>query len=289
VSTTTCSARSRAARVGGFVGALVVGLAAAASASPGAFWSPLTATGCAVASSPHAGLVVDFGTVTDAGTAPHPTPQTACVSFGGAETGSQLLLDAGHALSFDPRSGLLCRIDGYPSGGCDLKTYWSYWHGGSKWTYSSVGPDTYRVPADGVEGWRFVSTASPPRSRAAGPCPRSTPTTTTRSAPSTTAPATGGSDAVSHAATGSTVALRGWTGSSTTQPSGPHTSATAGSGELVAGEGSSDTTGSTRALAAPAQPHRPGSGSPVGAIAVGLLVVALGVGAFVVTRMRSST
>lgn len=40
--------------------------------------------------------------------------------------------------------------------------YWSYWTGsGANWKYASVGPSD-RVPADrGVDGWRFVISASP--------------------------------------------------------------------------------------------------------------------------------
>lgn len=57
-------------------------------------------------------------------------------------------------------SGLLCSIDGYPSTGCGTETgagyaYWSYWHGGSHWTYANVGPAEWVVGNGDVEGWRY--------------------------------------------------------------------------------------------------------------------------------------
>jgi hypothetical protein len=297
VSTTARSARRLAVRITGFAGALVVGLVAAASAAPGAWWAPLTATGCAAAASSHAGLVVDFGTVTDAGTVPYSTPQTACVGFGGTETGSQMLIDAGHILSFDPRSGLLCSIDGYPASGCGKATgggfeYWSYWHGGSKWTYATTGPDSTRVQPDGVEGWRFVSGSDSssehaPRYVSTGPCPSATPTTTTRpsgAATPSTAAVTGAGD---HAATASTVAAGGGDPPATDKVPGPRSTTSSDQGVLASGGGTSDSNVPKQALASPAHPHRPGSGSPAGAIAIAALVVALGIGAFVVSRLRS--
>ncbi len=296
VSTTTRPARHLAVRVAGFAGVLVVGLVAAASAAPGAWWAPLTATGCAAAASAHAGLVVDFGTVTDAGTVPHSTPQVKCVGFGGTETGSQLLIDAGHVLSFDPRSGLLCSIDGYPKAGCGKATstgyeYWSYWHGGSKWTYASTGPDFYRVSTGGVEGWRFVagsdsSSEHAPRSAAAGPCSTATPTTTsTRPAADGAPPSTAGSD---HASTASTVASGDAATAVTDKVSHSVTTTSSGSSPLATGDGTADTNAPKQALASPASSHQSGSGSPTGAIAVAVLVVALGIGAFVVSKVRSS-
>jgi hypothetical protein len=57
-------------------------------------------------------------------------------------------------------SGLLCSIDGYPTNGCDDESganyaYWSYWHGGSTWSYANVGPAEFTVTAGDVEGWRW--------------------------------------------------------------------------------------------------------------------------------------
>jgi hypothetical protein len=70
-------------------------------------------------------------------------------------------------------SGLLCSIDGYPSSGCGAASgggysYWSYWHGGAHWSYANVGPASWTVTNDDVEGWRFevasagASTDPPP-------------------------------------------------------------------------------------------------------------------------------
>ena len=57
-------------------------------------------------------------------------------------------------------SGLLCSIAGYPKVGCGTAVgssynYWSYWHGGKKWSYATSGPATWTVTNGDVEGWRF--------------------------------------------------------------------------------------------------------------------------------------
>ncbi|HEY5154459.1 MAG TPA: hypothetical protein VIJ47_06980, partial [Acidimicrobiales bacterium] len=82
----------------------------------------------------------------------------------------------------------------YPETGCGVHNpdgtfdYWSYWRGGTGWTYSGVGAD--RNVADGeVDGWRFVHGMGEdpkyaPRPSPAGSCPP--PTTTTTNPPSTT-------------------------------------------------------------------------------------------------------
>ncbi len=166
--------------------ALVVVLGVSALA-PASWFSSVGIGACASAASGHAGLVVDFGAVTNVAGAPTPTVQSSCLAVSSSsETGSDLLRAAGHSMRW--QGGLLCAIDGYPATGCGVRTatgyqYWSYWHGGSSWTYSSVGPSSYRVSAGGVDGWHFVEGADSasegtPRAVAAGPCPAPTPTTT---------------------------------------------------------------------------------------------------------------
>jgi hypothetical protein len=293
-------ARAVLVRASGFAAALVVALGAAAIAAPGAWWSPATATGCAAAATEsHAGLVVDFGTVSGAGTPPASTPEVDCVAFSrSTESGSQLLVDAHHTLSFND-VGLLCSIDGYPASGCTsgadgVYRYWSYWHGGPSWTYASTGPDFYQVAPGGVDGWRFVAgrdsaSENPPRAAASGPC-RAVTTTTIGSggSPTTTvrpyATKFSGGVAPPDTATGAGVtstssAVRG---SSTTAT---HSTRSTSPPETLGGVSAS----SNRALAAAAPVHHASSdGSPVGALAVVALIVVLGAAALVVSRARAA-
>jgi hypothetical protein len=272
-----------------------------------AAWGPLS-TACASAATPTAGLVVDFGTVADVPGAPAPAVQQQCVRVGSGETGSQLLDDAGHVLRFDS-SGLLCAIDGYPATGCGVATkngfqYWSYWHGGRSWTYSTVGPDSYAVKAGGVEGWRFVEGADQadegaPRAAASGPCPPSTPstappTTVAPHAAASTPPATaGGTTAPSAGAARpssgpSATTGKGSPGSTTRSSSGTSPSPSGTDAGAADRSGTKVTTGtaSGRQLAA-AAPHHD-AGSPVPALVFGGAVVLLGVAAWVISRWRST-
>jgi len=60
-------------------------------------------------------------------------------------------------------SGLLCAIDGAPivphcgDVGPNGFEYWSYWSGGSSWTYATTGPATRHLGDGAVEGWRFAA------------------------------------------------------------------------------------------------------------------------------------
>jgi hypothetical protein len=148
-------------------------------------------------------VVVDMGGPSDTG-------EVACVPVPAGSNGAQVLAARATMLGEPaPRyaeSGLLCAIDGYPATGCGQQVgshyaYWAYYHGGTSWTYASVGPAEWQVFAGDVEGWRFQpdGTATPadppPRapSEAATLCPSSVPpttTTTTASVPPTTSPTT---------------------------------------------------------------------------------------------------
>ena len=298
---TAARPHSLAARICGFVGALAVVLFAAASASPGAWWAPVTATGCAAAAgSSRAGLVVDFGSVDDGAGKPPRVVQATCVTWSGSdEYGTDVLDAAGYSLSFN-KVGLLCSIDGYPATGCGSPSsgggyeYWSYWHGGTTWTYAQTGPAYTRVHSGGVEGWRFVAGTdsaggSPPRAPAAGPClptARATTTTTVRSTTTTAGgpaprePAPGGASAgvVMGAGRSSTTApRRGGTVAATSSVTADPADAGAGRAEVAGG---------THELASTSH-HASGGGSPTGAIVVGVLIVVLGGGAFVIARVRS--
>jgi hypothetical protein len=131
---------------------------------------PLAATCASAAEGPSVALVVDFGDVAAEGAPPHSGPQVRCVPYRSGMTGAHALRDAGFSLTFDPSSGLLCSIDGYPAQGCGTRTgerqyrYWAYWKADSAdtaWTYSGTGAST-RIREDVTEGWRFVEgTGSP--------------------------------------------------------------------------------------------------------------------------------
>jgi hypothetical protein len=143
---------------------------------------------------PHVQLVssaqVNVAVVIDFGSTSHHTPRvrTDCLKVAAGANGSTALAKAVAALSLPAPnyndSGLLCSIGGYPSSGCGVAVgngyaYWSYWHGGSSWSYASVGPAEWTVTSDDVEGWRFENPGSaspndpPPASPAAfaGACP----------------------------------------------------------------------------------------------------------------------
>jgi hypothetical protein len=191
--TTTRAPRPPSARlVRGALAALVVAVVLAAPAAVAG--SPLGHTalgsrGCASAAGTNqVWLVVDFGNVGLPGQ-PDQTVQSTCVSIPVGKTGSDVL----GARATYAGNGLLCSIDGYPAGECGKQVggkyqYWSYWHGGDSWTYTSIGPATWK-PADGsVEGWHFVSGAGnpsdpPPGAPSASQCP---PASTTTTAPATT-------------------------------------------------------------------------------------------------------
>jgi hypothetical protein len=65
------------------------------------------------------------------------------------------------------QSGLVCAIDGRPEApacgenGANGPEYWSYWLGGSQWTYAPVGPAGRTVRDQTVDGWRFLKGGSP--------------------------------------------------------------------------------------------------------------------------------
>ena len=108
-------------------------------------------------------IVVDTTAVPGGGS----TPSVTCVVVGpGASGVTALAARAARLGTPAPRynsSGLLCAIDGRPvAPACGTPNgsgfdYWSYWIGGSSWTYATVGP-AGRAMLDGtVEGWRFVT------------------------------------------------------------------------------------------------------------------------------------
>jgi hypothetical protein len=303
-------APARPAVRGLVAGAVVLVVLAVSVGSGSPMVRALAGGGCASADSGHVGLVIDFGNVTGHGTPPAPQVQTACLALSSGETGDRVLAAAGLSLRWGS-SGLLCAINGYPASGCGQTTssgtdYWSYWHGGSVWTYATTGPASSRPAAGGVEGWRFVHVTSrggaasapvpSPEYAASGPCPAVVPPTT--AAPTTTrAPTAPTSPGVGPASSPTTSA--GARSSSTTSASGGGSPASSPS--TVAGGPSG--TGADDVTTAPsgrsghdqqalpahgeivAQAHH---GSPLAPVLVLAVIVALGVSTVVIRRRRSS-
>ncbi|MFZ4519179.1 MAG: hypothetical protein ACOYOP_12370 [Microthrixaceae bacterium] len=114
-----------------------------------------------------------------------------CVEVADRATGGEALLAAATVRRDDPTKGpaFVCGIDGVPATGCAAvnEPYWSYWTGGTGWSYQNVGAFGYRLPARcSVEGWRFGTGKVPP-AIAVPPTPCSAPPPT---APPATAPPT---------------------------------------------------------------------------------------------------
>jgi hypothetical protein len=108
--------------------------------------------------------------------------------------------------------GFVCRIKGLPTAAADpcivtppATRYWSYWHsdpGQSGWSYSQLGPVSYRPKAGSVDAWVYGATGSggtsggptfsPSSVRATAPAPVAPPPTTTTTGGGSAGGATGG-------------------------------------------------------------------------------------------------
>ena len=286
----------------------VLVLPAALAGAGGSLLEAGLGSSCAsAAGTVHVGLVIDYGTVDSAGSSRATTRQ--CVTLpdsGKNRSGANALMAGSHQLVWSS-AGLLCSIDGYPDKGCGEASatgyrYWSYWHGGDSWSYSSVGPESF-TPKDGaVEGWHFIDGTGTtdgdrkPRPSAASPCPASpgstTPPTTSATTSATTPVGSGSGSGGSAAPTSSIV------GESLTTL-GDDPSAGAGGGVAIdsiagaspdgsTGSGSGGTTGDEAALGAnaPASSRPSGSHLPIGVILMVVAVVGLAGSAFVRFRTR---
>ena len=248
-------------------------------------------------------IVVDFGGSTA-------TVLVTCVVTTPGSTGAQVLA-AQAQLTGDvpPRyalSGLLSAIDGWPTTGCGQQSgghyaYWSYFHGGRRWVYSSGGPGSFKVSAGDVEGWRFQPDGSggpgdpPPRapSAAASLLRSAAPgtTTTTTAAPSTSAPpATSPPVPTVTAAPTTTVSTTTTTlaREARTPGSSTSTSTTAADQRTVASQGPGSGGGSKDA-AGPVHDPSGGTGTGTGgdlALALGLSAIALLAGGAVARSRR---
>jgi hypothetical protein len=263
-------------------------------------------------------FVLDFG--------PGSTPVVGCVSVPASDNRYDALAafvtQSGMASPSYASSGLLCSINAVPSTGCGQivaggYVYWSYFTGAnSGWTYANSGASGGVTPGD-VEGWRFQN---PGKGNPSDPAPRSAPlydsicapvTVTTTSNPvasggepstvpqvplhpgSGAAPApigSGGTGGSSTSTTSNTTSTSPHP-STTTEPSTTATTTTTTYPAI------SDT--SVPAVSVPASPASalgvakpitgssgPGSG-PL--IIGGLLIAALGIGAFARWRKRFRT
>jgi hypothetical protein len=138
----------RARLAGG--GAAVAITAATAVLTAGA--SPAQA-----APSPTTTTTACVGLVVDSGASP---VTTDCPAFSAGLTGQQLLVAAGHKLTFD-KNGFICQIDGYPDTcGSDNTHYWAYYHrapgaADTKWAFSQKGANVYVVHPGETEGWAY--------------------------------------------------------------------------------------------------------------------------------------
>ena len=137
---------------------------AVVAAAVGVFATSTAANG---AGSKCVALVVDFSQVGG-------SVSTACVTAPTSATGSEVLVDGHHKVTFDPRYGndFVCAIDGVPAGGCHATGdthYWVYYHrapGATSWHVSQEGAGTYKPANTSTEGWVYdngASTAPTPR------------------------------------------------------------------------------------------------------------------------------
>src|SRR5579862_7808631 len=133
------------------------------------------------------------------------TVNARCATVAAGSTGVDVLEAAGHTVTFRPRDGLLCTIDGLPKSGCgavDDTHYWAYYHrapDGTTWMYSNEGAGTYQPANRSTEGWVYDDGTSlkpdniPARQICAGllkptPTPTPTPVRSTTPHPASTRP-----------------------------------------------------------------------------------------------------
>jgi len=100
--------------------------------------------------------------------------QTFCDSGGAGKSADAQLRDAGHQLTYVQRQpGFICRIDDKPADDPCVNTppsdaYWSLWWSdgkSGKWSYSSAGASSLKVPDGGYVGmsWQGGDSATRPR------------------------------------------------------------------------------------------------------------------------------
>jgi hypothetical protein len=188
--------------------------AAAAAALVAAVGAGAVPTAATAAGTKCVALVVDF-------TQTGGSVSSACVSVPTNATGSDVLVDGHHRVSFDPRYGndFVCSIDGVPAGGChatDGAHYWVYYHraaGSRSWQVSQEGAGTYKPPNAATEGWVYDNGDSH------APAPRDVPYSSICTAtPNTAAPTKPPASATASAATASGPKATAWGGAAAPAP-----------------------------------------------------------------------
>lgn len=196
--------------------------------------------------------------------------------------------------------GLLCKIDGLPSDqACvaapppDAHWGYSYAERGGSWTYSSQGARTRDVQPGDVEGWAFgraarpaIAPPAPPPTTTVAPPPPAPPATAApapaapspapASAPSSVPPPAAPDEPGGEEPTSDAVELEGSRGRTIEDDAGD-----AADGDLSAG-------GDDTRLEASQQAARPGSGSPLPAVATAAVVAALAGGGVAIRRRRGA-
>lgn len=216
-------------------------------------------------------VIVDFGSL------PGGVQVECATEF---STGTVALRTAGRS-GFDPKlsDGFVERIAGQPTKSEPTKAYWSYWHASRKsdgsygsWSYSNDGSNAYHPKKGDAEGWHYISlsekASGPGKTPAANPAVTPTPTPT-RSTPKPTKKATASATPSASASAKSTATA---TSSAT---AGSSSSPSAAESSLTPSAPATTTDVTAVAIEAPtAEPTQPASGSPVGTIAAGVVVIA---------------
>ena len=149
---------------------LVVALSCvvAACTSPGSGGGGGTTTTVPTATCPAVGAgQIRVAVVVDGTALSSSAPKVVCVVVAAGATGVTALIAravriGGAAPRFES-SGLLCAIDAAPlAPACGIAgpngyEYWSYWTGGSSWSFAAQGPATHVLVDGSVEGWRFLA------------------------------------------------------------------------------------------------------------------------------------
>jgi hypothetical protein len=242
-------------------------------------------------------VVVDFHQLGGVG--------AACDASGGGKTAATQLTDVGHQLTYVQRQpGFVCRVDGTPKDDPCVTTppsdaYWSLWWSdgtSGRWTYSSAGVGSLKVPAGGYVAlsWQGGGDKAPPR---VTPAPHTAPSSSPTAHPSSAPPSAPPSSPPASSVPPSTPSA------SSTGPSAPRSSRKAGhanhhhASPPSAGDGHghgpgarSRGPGTTQAGGAldPATPADGGSGLPGWVAPAVVVLVFAAAGAVLVVRRRGS-
>ncbi|MEL4358140.1 MULTISPECIES: hypothetical protein [unclassified Luteococcus] len=109
-----------------------------------------------------------------------------------AASGTELLTSAGVKITKDPKTQMICAMDGEPAA-CPAKfdgNYWQYYTAtkGGKWTFSQVGADQSKPKAGTLEGWCYGKQCTPTMPALDGAAGTAS-TSAAPSSPASTAPA----------------------------------------------------------------------------------------------------